>query len=44
MKCVCGHEFEAGDVVHDVPVTGGSTYQPLCDRCYEFYTMVENSI
>jgi len=42
MKCVCGYEFKIGDVIHDVPVTGSSMYQLLCDRCYDFYISVEN--
>lgn len=44
MKCVCRYEFKTGDMIHNVPVTGGSTYQILCDKCYEFYNRIENSI
>ena len=36
-KCVCGHVFEIGEIVHEVSTGEQEGYQLLCDKCYEFY-------
>ena len=37
MKCVCGHVFTVGEMVHEISNGEQGGYQLLCDKCYEFY-------
>lgn len=34
MKCVCGHEFTPGELVHEIY---GDAPQKLCEECYIFF-------